>query len=273
MNYYKHHIGDYDSATAHLSMVEDAAYSRLLRLYYRKEKPISPDIAFVCRLVRAVSDEEREAVRAVLREFFEETPDGWRHARCDRELAEAAEIAERNRENGRRGGRPRGNHDDGKPSGLFLGSQTEPKANPDVTQPIVGPLSSGNLSHKPLATSHKPEEANKSEDLFVASKLAPCPHQEIIEAYHTELPSLARVREWTTERQALLRKRWAEKPDRQNLDWWRNFFRYVGESDFLMGRCETKHGAFEADLEWLIRPKNFVKVIEGRYQNRQGQHA
>ena len=31
MNYYEHHIGDYAEATAHLTFVEDAAYSRLIR--------------------------------------------------------------------------------------------------------------------------------------------------------------------------------------------------------------------------------------------------
>jgi hypothetical protein len=104
--------------------------------------------------------------------------------------------------------------------------------------------------------------------LFVASKPATCPHQDIIAAYHELLPSLARVREWTQERQSFLRKRWTEKPERQTLDWWREFFAYVGKSDFLMGRRETQTGTFECDLEWLVRPKNFIRVIEGRYENR-----
>lgn len=272
MNYFKHHIGDYDSATSHLSMLEDCAYRRLISLYYRKEQPIPLDMAKACRLVRAASEHERDAVVTVLREFFSETPDGWRHARCDKEIAEAAEIAERNRNNGKNGGRPRlsgnsdGTHE--KPSGLFLGSHEKPTGFPELTQHPEQSLSSGNLSHKPLATSH--EEAINPDGLIVASKPATvlCPHQEIIAAYHEILPSLARVREWTPERQSFLRKRWTEKEDRQSLDWWRDFFLYVGKSDFLMGRRETKTGAFECDLEWLVRPQNFVRVLEGRYENR-----
>jgi len=31
MNYYEHHIGDYAEATAHLTFIEDATYSRLIR--------------------------------------------------------------------------------------------------------------------------------------------------------------------------------------------------------------------------------------------------
>ena len=66
MHYYQHHIGDYAQATAHLSMLEDAAYSRMLRWYYAEEKPLPADAAAVCRLVRATSKQEREAVEVVL---------------------------------------------------------------------------------------------------------------------------------------------------------------------------------------------------------------
>ena len=38
-------------------------------------------------MVRAQSRPERDAVEVMLREFFEATPDGWRHSRCDREIA------------------------------------------------------------------------------------------------------------------------------------------------------------------------------------------
>ncbi len=116
-------------------------------------------------------------------------------------------------------------------------------------------------------------EALKPEDKssVVASKPATptCQQSEIVSLYHELLPSLTRVRDWTPERQAYLRKRWSEKTERQSLEWWRTFFGYVAASDFLMGRVSSRDGrAFECDLEWLVRPKNFVKVIEGKYENR-----
>ena len=95
-----------------------------------------------------------------------------------------------------------------------------------------------------------------------------CPHEEIISLYHSTLPALIRVREWTPERQKLLRSRWREKAERQSLDWWKKFFEYVSASDFLMGRVQGRGGTFECNLEWLIRPKNLVKVIEGNYENK-----
>lgn len=103
------------------------------------------------------------------------------------------------------------------------------------------------------------------------SKASPpaCPHEEIIAAYHEALPTCPQVREWNETRQGLLRARWRDDPKRQSLDWWRKFFVYVGKSDFLAGRAEPRKGSppFVADLEWLIRPTNFVKVIEGKYHN------
>lgn len=94
MNFYKHHIGDYAQATAHLSFVEDAAYSRMLRKYYAEEKPLPADTKAVQRLVAARTKEEREAVETVLQEFFTLQADGWHNKRADAELAGNRELDE-----------------------------------------------------------------------------------------------------------------------------------------------------------------------------------
>jgi uncharacterized protein YdaU (DUF1376 family) len=86
LNYFELHIGDYDSATAHLSILEDGIYGRLLRLYYRTEIPIPADLPKTCRLVRAATKSERDAVQTVLGEFFTLDADGWHNARCDAEI-------------------------------------------------------------------------------------------------------------------------------------------------------------------------------------------
>jgi uncharacterized protein YdaU (DUF1376 family) len=119
MNYYEHHIGDYDAATAHLTWVQDMAYARLLRLYYRRESPIPADTAEACRLIRAQTKDQKQAVETVLREFFTLTDDGWHQARCDAEI-EAYQIrAAHNQRVGKLGGRPK-----------KIKTQTEPEQNP-----------------------------------------------------------------------------------------------------------------------------------------------
>lgn len=87
MNFYKHHLGDYDGATMHLSWDEDQAYTRLLRVYYRLEKPIPLEPGATFRLVRAITKTQKEAVTRVLHEFFKEQGDGWHNARADEEIA------------------------------------------------------------------------------------------------------------------------------------------------------------------------------------------
>lgn len=97
MNFYKHHIGDYDAATLHLSWDEDQAYSRLLRIYYRDEKPIPADTGEACRLVRARTSSQRCAVQNVLHEFFELRDDGWHNKRADEEIVSYQAQASTNR--------------------------------------------------------------------------------------------------------------------------------------------------------------------------------
>jgi uncharacterized protein YdaU (DUF1376 family) len=86
MNYYEHHIGDYTVATTHLTFIEDATYSRLLRRYYSTEKPLPSDVKLIQKLIGAVSGLEKNAVVNMLNEFFVLTADGWRQRRCDHEI-------------------------------------------------------------------------------------------------------------------------------------------------------------------------------------------
>lgn len=96
-----------------------------------------------------------------------------------------------------------------------------------------------------------------------------CPHQAIIDLYHEILPMCPAVRSWTKQREQLLRQRWREDTERQCLDWWKRYFTYVAGSKFLTGSAEAQGGRqpFIADLEWLVRPSNLVKVVEGKYHH------
>lgn len=87
MNYVELHLGDWAQAVAHLSMTEEAVYLRLLRRYYADEKPLPADLVACQRLAGARTPEEREAVQAVLSEFFVLTDEGHRNKRADAEIA------------------------------------------------------------------------------------------------------------------------------------------------------------------------------------------
>lgn len=136
----------------------------------------------------------------------------------------------------------------------------------------TNPTSSDIPAPLALTPTLEDQEITTANAVVVAGKPSTpdCPHVEIVALYHELLPELRRVRDWTGDRQAFLRARWREKPERQSLDWWRKFFGYVRQCPFLMGEGQPSQDRqpFTADLEWLVRPTNFRKVIEGRYQRR-----
>lgn len=176
MNFYKRHIGDYLKATSHLSLLEHGIYTRLLDVYYTREGAIPADQA--ARLVGARSKDEREALDAVLTEFFVQVGGAWTQKRCDEEIAHYQEKAERNREVGKKGGRPV--------------TQKEPTNNPDGFQNVTQTEPTNNPSHKPLAISHKPEEkSNPPPAARSPSRKKPMPNNFAISD---------RVRAWAKEK-------------------------------------------------------------------------
>lgn len=135
VHYYKFNIKDWTRDTAHLSVIEEGIYRRLLDHYYESEKPIPVETQSVIRRLRLAGHEEE--TRLILSEYFVLGQDGYRHTRCDQEIAAYHAQAERNRRNGQSGGRPN------KPTENPVGSQKKP---------------SGNLNHKPLTINQEPKE-------------------------------------------------------------------------------------------------------------------
>jgi len=136
MHYYQFHVSDYIHDTAHLSLEEDLAFRRLLDLYYTQEKPIPNKTHEVARRIRMSKHEH--SIQIVLEEFFmfDMERDCWTHKRCDETIAAYQAKAERNREIGKLGGRPKANHQE---------TQMVSKDNPN---------------QEPLTNNHKPKREN-----------------------------------------------------------------------------------------------------------------
>jgi len=116
MHYYNFNIGDYMKHTLHLTLEEDLAYRRLLDMYYDTESPIPNNIPSVSRRLRMDS----KIVESVLNEFFEASSEGYKNYRADGEIADYHKFLEKQKANGRLGGRPK--------------KGKKPIANPDLTQ-------------------------------------------------------------------------------------------------------------------------------------------
>jgi len=111
-------------------------------MYYQNENPIPNDIPWVSRRLRLGS----EFIETVLKEFFELTELGWTNARCDAEIKSFHGFLDKQRVNGKKGGRspkqPKKTH------GLA-------NRNPTVTQ--------NNPNHLPSPISQLPKKEEREE--------------------------------------------------------------------------------------------------------------
>jgi uncharacterized protein YdaU (DUF1376 family) len=141
MHYYQFHVGDYVKSTPHLSNDEDLAYRRLLDMYYDTERKIPNDIPWVSRRLRL----PEKVIEIVLKDFFI-FDDGWKNPRADQEIELFHGFLEKQRLNGKLGGRPKKTH------GL-------PTANPDLTQPK--PKKSLTNSQFPIPINQEPKNTTR----------------------------------------------------------------------------------------------------------------
>lgn len=106
MHYYQFNIADYRKDTAHLTPLEHYIYRSLIDWYYLDETPIPSETQVVIRRLCLGSDMV-SLLNNVLSDFFQNTEKGYIHKRIEVEIAEYHEMAQKNRNNGKLGGRPR----------------------------------------------------------------------------------------------------------------------------------------------------------------------
>ena len=136
MHYYKFNIADYRKDTGHLSTIEHGIYRQLIDWYYLDEQPIPEETQVVIRRLRLGSDEVI-FLQNVLSDFFVLGKTGYTHKRIEVEIVDYHEQVEKNKNNGKLGGRPK------------------------KTQVVISGLpdeSQNNPNHKPLTINHKPIE-------------------------------------------------------------------------------------------------------------------
>lgn len=99
-------------------------------------------------------------------------------------------------------------------------------------------------------------------------KIPLCPVNEIASLYTEILPSLPQPKRQAGKITgktitAQIRQRWRDGAERRDLSWWRDYFTSIKARPFLMGEVKD----FVADLEWITRPKNMEKILNGRFRD------
>jgi len=257
MHYYQFNIGDYASHTRHLDLYEDLAYRRLLDMYYLHERPLNADSAAVAKQIGM--REKVQVVQDVLNEFFQLGEDGWVNDRADKEIKHFHSKIEQASRAGKASAKRRINarSTDVQPTNKQepITNNQEPSftVSKDTVRPPTGePVEKPNL------------------------KLPGCDHKGVLALYHSTLPNLPTIEIWNDTRAGYLRQRWREVAldlakdgpvtHADVLAWWSKFFEHIKSSKFLTGKTLSKDKPpFLADLEWIIKPTNFAKIIEGKY--------
>lgn len=280
MNYYERHIGDYLKDTAHLSLLEHGVYTRLLDVYYTREGSLPDDQ--VARLVGARGKDELKALRAVLEEFFIDTPAGWTQARCDREIARYQDKQNKARRSADARWNAQRSLSDGNANASTDAMRTHSEGNapsnqtPDTRHHVLNTSEASPLHPEPALplSGDLPGIEGKPEK---PDPIPPCPHERLLALFAQHLPQLTQPRVWDGARAETMRTRWRQcaKPTafgkgyatvEEGIAFWERFFKFVATCPALANGIPRSNGTtWLADLPWLLKAENFAKVIEGKY--------
>lgn len=102
-----------------------------------------------------------------------------------------------------------------------------------------------------------------------------CPVQRIADLWDEVLPELRSPVVWNDARNTAVSTRWREmavfhgwKTQDEGIDWFRRTLVAIRGSPFLMGKVQPRdrnQKPFALTLDWMFGPRNFLKVVEGKY--------
>lgn len=177
MNYYQHHIGDFNNATRHLSLIERAIYRDLLDMYYDTEKAIdASSIDRLARRLQCTTEEQKEALKYVLDEFFILEEGVYRNNRCEREIAEYHGKKKQASEAGKASAAKRAAKKKGSSNS---GSSKDDQASNENSTVVENPLNEEQTgvqptnNHKPLTINQEPIIDSSSNTRGENSQLTP----------------------------------------------------------------------------------------------------
>ena len=131
----------------------------------------------------------------------------------------------------------------------------------DVESSISESVSDSNTGAKSETESKLDTRSDKKSKKSAQCHKQRVPYQEIVDLYHGICVSLPTLRNPIPEsRKKAIKARYKD----YGIDGLKELFEAAEESDFLSGRS----GDWQASFDWLMKPSNAAKVLEGNYKNK-----
>jgi len=239
--YFPMYPTDFEADTSHLTLAEDGAYNRLLRLMWMTPGCSLPDDdVWILRRMRCADDGEKQLVMDVVDEFFTRSKGRVRNARLAKEFAKS-DVAHKKRVSaGSKGGKAK----------ALKTNNSEP------------------INAKAMPKQPEPEpEPYIREDTNVSSSDLPPAIDEISEAVlhfnaTAEKVGWPKMQKMSQPRRTALLGRLR---DVGGLDGWREAIDRAALAPHLIGQ---NNRGWMASFDWLTKPANFTKLMEGNYDPR-----
>lgn len=111
------------------------------------------------------------------------------------------------------------------------------------------------------------ENINEKGSEKSSAKPASCPYVQIMDLYHEICTSFPKIRSIDGERRKAVAARWRQH---KSLDTFGELFRLAEASFFLKGDNDRN---WHADFDWMMKPSNFAKVLEHKYNGNSTQQT
>ena len=182
----------------------------------------------------------------------------------DRSNSSYEELCEKRRENGSKGG---------KASGESRAKQTEAKdsitTDDEANEALASnPKQTKQVLQKTSKPSNGEEEEEEEENITISNEIDSAPDgagrtpcKKIMELFNATCTSLPQIKSIEGQRRVHVTTHWRKH---QSLDFFEDLFKKAEESDFLTGRS----GQWKANFDWVIKPSNVTKIMEGNYTNK-----
>jgi uncharacterized protein YdaU (DUF1376 family) len=237
---YQHRINDYRRDTNGLTVEQHGVYRTLLDEYYLTGAMLPDDIRQLCRIVRAITRSEKGAVAFIVGKFFQSRSDGYLVQKgAEKELARISEVRSQNQHN----------------------ADARWNKNKHLREAGAStPQCDGNANHEPVTSNHIIELSKDSSISGIPSNTNSSIEKECVAFWNDLAKQISLpIAQITTEkrRQAIA----ARLKDLGGMEGWHALLGKVRDSPFLRGES----GNFRATIDWIIKPTNTVKIMEGNY--------